>query len=462
MTPRQILLPALSLVLGACAGPPPPPPRPTAPSEITAQLLTRSLGDEGLQRFLRENLGQVPATWDFEALSWAAFYFHPSLEVARAQWAAARAKVQTADARSNPVVSLGPGYNSTREPGVSPWFPSISFDFLLPTSPQRARLQEGARADAEMARLTVFTAAWQVRSELRAALAQVATATQRAAALREQAGAQRELLALLERRLASGFATAAEVSAARLACLRAETALTEAAQQHTLALARTAAALGVPRTALTGVALPGPTAGSALPALTLTDLLRQSLHARADVLTALAKLQSTEAALGGEVAKQQPDFHLGPGYQWDQGANKWNVTLSFELPLFHRNEGPVAEATARRAEAVAQFTAVQAQAIATIEQAVAAQSGAVTQIEQARRVRAEIAQQNALVQKRLALGAADQVERQTARLELAVADAALAEAESAAALAAGNLEDALQIPFPRLDALAHATPSSKP
>ncbi len=51
------------------------------------------------------------------------------------------------------------------------------------------------------------------------------------------------------------------------------------------------------------------------------------------------------------------------------------------------------------------------------------------------------------------LGAADQVEVQTVRLDCATAAITLLDAETAAALAAGQLEDALQVPFPNLSDL---------
>ena len=451
-----LMLPLVALAWGACATTAPPPALATTPDGAAAKYLARSLGDDELRQFLVANLGHEPATWDFEALSWVAFYYHPSLDVARAQWAVTRAVQQTAAVRPNPVVSIAPGYSSTRGPGLSPWFPAINFDFLLPTPEKRTRQQDVARADAEVARLAVLAAAWQVRSELRSALIAEAVATRREASRRAQAVVQRELLALLEKRLAAGATTAGEVSTVRLALLRAETAAVEAGGQQAMARGRIAPALGLPLGALDGVALPAPPAAVALSADALAAARRQSLQSRAEVLAALAKIQSAESALALEAAKQQPDFHLGPGYQWDQGANKWSVALNFELPIFHRSEGPIAEATARRSEAAAQFAVVQAQAVAAIESAATAQAVAATQLEHARRVRAEIEEQSIFAQQRLVLGAADQVEVQTARLELAASDAAVADAESAAALAAGQIEAALQIPFPHLAALADA------
>jgi outer membrane protein TolC len=189
----------------------------------------------------------------------------------------------------------------------------------------------------------------------------------------------------------------------------------------------------------------------------LADARRESLQSRADLLAALAKYLSAQAALELELAKQVPDLHLGPGFLWDQGSNKWTLGISFELPLLHRNEAPIAEATARRAEVAAQFNLVQAQAIAAIDSAVAAQRAAAAQLERAQQLKVEIEKQSTFTQKRLELGSADQVETLTARLDLIAAESSVIDAENAAAIAAGELEDALQLPFPHLATLADAS-----
>ena len=453
---RRLILPVVALALGACATTSPPPALAVTAESGAANYETRSLQDEGLRAFLAENLGSVPATFDADALNWVAFYFHPSLGLARAQWATTRAVQQSAAARPNPTITLTPGFNPNHDAGISPWFPSVNLDFLLQKSNRRARQQDIARTDAEAARLTVLAAAWPVRIELGAALTAVADAVRHEAALRAQAAAQGGMLALLAQRLSSGAASAADVSPVRLALVRTEAAIVAAASQQSAARAHVATALGLPVAALVGVTLPPSPPGGAIAVDALIAARRQSLQTRSDVLAALAKIQSAEAALALEAAKQQPDFHLGPGYQWDQGASKWSVALTFELPLFHRNEGPIAEAAARRGEAVAQFNAVQARAVAEIETAVAAKLTAASQLDQARRVRAELETQGALVQQRLALGAADRLEQSTTQLEVIVAAAAVADAESAVGVAAGQLADALQIPFPHLTALADA------
>lgn len=453
MNLRIVSTAAVALLLGGCATTPLPPPAPLSAAAGAAALSARSLDDPGLRRFLRDNLGREPAgPWDFEALAWTAFYFHPSLEVARAQWATARAAQTTAGTRPNPTISLVPGYNFTREPGLSPWFPAVNLDFLL-GSEKRTRQQAVARAESEAARLSVVTAAWQVRADLRKALLDLGTATARLTNLQEQANAQQQFSTRLEQRFALGRATASEVSVAHIAHLRAESALADAHGQILSARARLAAALAVPASALDRIELAPLPNSPALSPEALATARRESLQSRADVLLALARYESAQASLALEVAKQHPDLHLGPGYQWDQGANKWSLALSFELPLFHRNEAVIAETVARRAEVAAHFNTAQAQVIAALDSAVAAQSAATTQLETARRLADEFSAQAARAHQRLNLGAADDTERLTAQLELATARLAVTDATSAAALAAGQLEDALQIPFRNLAAL---------
>lgn len=446
------------LLASGCVAPSIPPADLTAENAARAYA-DRSLRDPELHRFLSRNLGRDPgADWDFEALAWTGFYFHPALGVARAQWATAQAAMRTAAQRPNPNLTLTPGYNFTREAGLSPWMPAVGFDLLLPTANKRELQQAIARADADAARLAVTTTAWQVRSDLRKALADWHAADQRGVALRAQAEAQRVLLRLLEDRHAAGSIAITAVTGSRSALLRAESAAADADGQMLGARAKVAAALGVPVAALEGIRLPAPVLPPALSPAAFEAARTEALHRRADVLAALAKYRSAHAALALEAAKSVPDIHLGPGYQWDQGANKWTLALALELPLFHRNEASIAEATARRTEAAAQFTLVQAQVIAAIDAAVAARQASEIQVTNARKLRAEAQAQQARARQRLDLGATDQVEIQTARLDFFTAESAAVDAENAAALAAGQLEDALQIPFPNLAALT--APSS--
>src|SRR6266496_284584 len=95
-----------------------------------------------------------------------------------------------------------------------------------------------------------------------------------------------------------------------------------------------------------------------------------ALLTRADLLAALAEYDASETALRLEIAKQYPDLHFNPNYEYDQGANKWRLGVSLELPVLNRNQGPIAEARAKRDETAARFTALQASIIGEIDSAV--------------------------------------------------------------------------------------------
>ena len=432
--------------------------RPISPQNTAATLAARSLNDEGLRVFLARNLGHEPApwplpAWDFETLSLVAFYYQPSLEVARAQWFVARAAVQTAAARPNPTLSLTPGYD-TNSSGTSPWFPSVNLDFLLETAGKRDHRTAIEQFTAESARLDVLAAAWLVRSELRRALIEVSALDRRQALLREQVGLERQTVTLLEQRVRAGMAAAPEISSAQMALLKAEGAAAEVERQAPLARNRVAQILGVPLTALERIRLEDMLAapGPFLSADEVPPARRLALQSRADVLAALARYEASQASLQWEVARQYPDLHLGPGYQYDLGENKWSLALTLELPLFNRNEGPLAEAEARRREAAAEFVAVQAHVIAEIDGAAAAQTAAAGQLDHLRRLQEELGKQSAFMQARLTAGEADQLESQNAKIELNLGRLALLDAEAGAITAAGQLEDALQVPLGNLPA----------
>ena len=146
-------------------------------------------------------------------------------------------------------------------------------------------------------------------------------------------------------------------------------------------------------------------------------------------------------------------MRLGSGYQWDQGDNKWNLAVTLDLPLFNRNEGPIAEAGAKRREAATQFIAAQARVIGELDAATAERSAASGQIAGLEKVTAELKKQAGLIELQIKAGAADQVESLGAQLELGVTRLTLLDAEAKAALAAGQLEDALRIPFTNLQSV---------
>jgi outer membrane protein TolC len=219
-----------------------------------------------------------------------------------------------------------------------------------------------------------------------------------------------------------------------------------------------AAAIGVPVAALADVELEFPLGAGPDPlaAVGEAEARRSALLERSDVRAALDVYAASEAALRLELARQYPDLHLGTGYQFDQGQNKWGLGIALELPLLNRNEGPIAEAIAARSEAAARFTALQAQVIAELEQGLAERRGALDQVAQLDERVALQESQVARARDALALGAIDRPALLASELELRGGELARVDARQALEQSYAALEAALQGPLLTPDALDHS------
>jgi len=437
--------------------------KPISPAQTAADFESRSLNDPNLKPFLEKNLQREltswPLTnWDFSALTLAALYYHPSLDVARAQWGLAQAGVRTAHGRPNPSLSMIPEYSVNPDKGVSPWVATINFDIPIETAGKRGYRMARAQHLSEAARLNLAVQAWLVRSHLRLALLEHATAQQRATLLQSQFEAQQQLLTLLEQRLAAGAAAAPELTPARVALLTVQTELADAKRQVRESRVRIAEAVGLPLTALDGIQIDWPMTPPAgeLPS---AGLRRQALQARADIRAALAEYAASQSALQIEIAKQYPDVHIGPGYQYDQGQNKWALGVTAELPLLNQNQGPIAESEAKRAEAAARFVELQAKVIAEIDRAVQSRLASEDQLKTSESLLQTQRKQADALQAAFRAGAADRYEASAAQLQAAIAELALLDARSKAQQALGQLEEALQVPFEALNSVEQGRPT---
>jgi outer membrane protein TolC len=457
---RCLLFIAIGLTLAGCAR---FQPKPLSPQQNAALLEDRSLTNEALKEFVETNSHRAfsawPTTnWDFDTLSWAAFYYHPSLEVARAQWAVARGGETTAAQRPNPTLTVTPGYDTTTKI-PSPWFPLTFLDIPIETAGKRKYRKAEAAHKSEAARWNVATVAWQVRSDLRAALIELTVADQRAGLLQREVELQQRVVELLQAQVRAGALAGSEAATFRIALIKARLDLIDAQRQAVEARTRVAEAVGVPLRALEGIKL----GFTGLEALELVNQMasaearRDALQSRPDILEGLAEYAAAESALQLEIAKQYPDVHLQPGYQYDQGDNKWTLGLVVDLPILNQNQGPIAEAEARRVETAARFNALQAKVLADIDRAAEsvrlAQRNSLT-------LRTLVEEQNARlndVAAQAKVGAVDQLELLHAQVESLTTELAQLDGRLKFQQSVGALEDAVHRPFETPGAVFEST-----
>jgi outer membrane protein TolC len=429
-------------------------PKPVVPGQTAAALEERSLTNAALRGFIETNLTHPlgywpPPQWDLETLTLAAFYYQPNLEVARAQLAVAQAGEVTAGQRPNPTLNVTPGRNFTTTT-PSPWLPLGSLDIPIETAGKRGHRRAQASHLAESARLNLAAAGWQARGDLRSALLELTAASRRERLLRAQLGLQAELVLRQEQQVQAGALSSSEVLPARVARQKAELDLAEARRQATEARAHVAEAVGVPAHALDGVQLvhawAAPGAGDAL---TTASARRAALTSRPDILGALADYEASQSALQLEIAKQYPDVHLQPGYEFDQGDSKWSLGLTVELPVLNHNQGAIAEAKARRQEAAAKFNALQAKVLAEIDKAEAAYQFATNSLAATEGLAAAQSKRLEDIRAQFNAGAAERVDVLSAQIEAAAADLLRLESQLKLQQSLAALEDAVQRPLPQ-------------
>lgn len=269
-----------------------------------------------------------------------------------------------------------------------------------------------------------------------------------AAALRErQRAIQVELVRALEKRLAAGEVSRPEVTLARISLDRTILLLRDAGKRIAEARVAVADAVGVPAAALEGHDVSFDFVNELPADLPPADVRRKALLGRPDILASLAEYEAAQSSLQLEIARQYPDIHLGPGYKWDQGDNKWSLGLSVTLPVLNRNEGPIAEAEARRAESAARFTALQARVIGESDRALAGYRESIGKLEAADALLASQRNRRQSVESMFRAGEADRLTLLGGRLEIETGALARLEALVGVQRTLGLLEDAAERPL---------------
>lgn len=431
--------------------------QPLSPAGMATSLDARRLDDPGFRRFAEANLSRSfpewpPKAWDFDLLTLAAMYYHPALDVARAQWGTALGGDKTAAGRLNPTLSAVPGYDFSSIPPLSPWIPAVSLDVPIETAGKRGYRIAHARHLTDAARLNIITTAWQVRSNLRTSLIDWSDARQREVLLQQQYAVQEKIVQSFQQRMDAGAASSVELGVVRIALQRIELELLRARRLSVAARIRVADAIGISVTALEGVELPGELFANTSPeGLTSVEVRRWALQSRADILGALAEYDATQSVLQLEIARQYPDIHLSPGYQFDQGDNKFTFGITAELPLLNQNQGPIAEAKARRTEVAARFEALQAKVITEIDGAVAAYRVSREELATLESLAATQRKQAAAVEQQEEVGEAEPLDLLNSRLESGASELAILDGRLRLQQALGALEDAMQRPIATLN-----------
>ncbi|MHB9071923.1 MAG: TolC family protein [Desulfobaccales bacterium] len=449
MRPSAFLALAVALTLiASCAS---FHPRPLSPAQTAAALEDRRLDDLKIKKFIEANLNRKiapwpPRSWDFSMLSLAAFYYHPDLDVAWARWQVAEAGKITAGQHPNPSISVPPGFIANPG-GSNPWLYGVSLDIPIETAGKRGYRLARAGHLAEAAYLDIATAAWKVRSRLRTALLDLYLSRESASLLKWQVAAQEELTKILAARFAQGEIPRPELTQAQISLDQVRLLWQEIQRQTAENRVRLAAALGLPVSAIRQVEISYAFLKRLPPTPLPPEVRRQALLSRPDILAALSSYEAAQSALQLEIAKQYPDLHLGPGYKFDDAKDKWTFGISLTIPVLNQNQGLIAEAKARREEAAARFSALQAGVIEELDRSLAGYLETLRKLKTAETLEAAEKTQEQAAQHRLQVGESDRLAVLSAQLILNKVALDRLQAFYQAQQALGLLEDAIKSPL---------------
>jgi len=181
-------------------------------------------------------------------------------------------------------------------------------------------------------------------------------------------------------------------------------------------------------------------------------LWRLQYPARLAVRSSLANIE-----LGARRACLQHNFlvsrsfnlswHIGPGYTYEETHSFFTLGASTIVPLFNRNQGPIAEAEARRKEAAAAFVERQAQVIARSERALAVYTATLKELSEAESLRKLQENQLQITQQAIRSGTDIRLNLDSVQIQILILERARIDALVRAQRALGELEDAVQKPL---------------
>lgn len=427
-------------------------PKAIDPQETADRLAAKDLNAPDLRRYM-ESQGYAPGsfpiqTWGLRELTLVAFYYHPQLAVARAQWRTAQAQKITAGQKPNPMFSSTIEHHSQTDGGISPWALGLGIDIPIEIGGKRQARIEQAEHLTEAAQLSIGQQAWEIRSQVQLSLIEHRAAAHKLGLLNREIELQTAIVQMLQKRLAAGLISDIDLATARLQLQKLQN--TQAADSAHLAelRAQLATAIGIPAPALNTVhlddAMPNAQSFDKLPG---AEVQRAALLNRLDIRSALARYDAAESRLRLEIAKQKPDIVLSPGYMFDQGDNIWSLGLSLLLSLANRNEGPIAEAEAGRELEARQFEALQARVINEQGLALAQYESRLAELEKAESMLQAQQQNMNRSERQFKAGQIDRLEWTTTQQEGLAAEQGRLEAITRLAKAQAALEDALQRPL---------------
>ncbi len=432
--------------------------KPINPQQTGAKILAKDPLSTDFKAYLIKQgykETEIPfASWGINELTASALFHHTKLDIAKAQLGLANAQLETAGHKQNPTLNASLARSNQANGDIRPWSYGLSVEIPIETAGKRAIRLEEAQHLAEVARIDVADAAWQLRSQIAQDLLRYHENMARQQLLQLEVNKHSEIVNMLQKRVDIGTLSNTELGAAKLIQQKTQFLFTSEQVKKEEIIASLAVDAGLSLEKFKQIPLAKVEIEAALTKQTnilkttdLQNLQQNALLNRLDVRRSLEKYAAAEAKIKLEVAKQTPDISITPGFIFDFGDKIWTLGFSSLLNLLNKNQTLIAEATQLREIEGAQFEALQANIIGDLSVANARYGAAQENLAAAKQQQSTQQAYMQKLNKQLAAGAIDRLELAQVALQSQLADTQLLAAQIEVLNAANTMQDLLQMPL---------------
>lgn len=424
--------------------------KPISAQKVHEAFEQRAISDQKFQDFLIAQ-GYQPSelplkSWDLKALTLCAHYFHPSLNVARAQWKAAQLAEKSAAEKPLPTINANFSRSNQANQDINPYAYQFSIDIPIETQNKRQIQIEGFSHLSEIAKLEIAQTAWQLRQQIANTLNEMRWHEAQQTLLTNEIAHYQSIEAMLEKRKQHGLASSLELSQAKLQLHASQMALENLKVQKITLQSQLADYIGLPLDVVKSLDL-NLTAADKQPITDAKNIQKTALLNRLDARIALEQYQVAENKLKLEIAKQYPDITISPGLAYEFGDTVWSLGFSGLMNLLKKNKVAIAEAEQVREVEVARFEALQANIIGEVNLA-NAQLAEIDQLHQQKKQQhASLMQTFSRTKAQFDAGEIDRLALTYAKLTLASSEKDIAQTQYQLEKAKIQLENTLQTPL---------------
>ena len=346
-------------------------PRPLKLQSTLNHYQKRSFLNPRIEAYARRYGGPLPKDfpyrWSLNELSVVAWHWSPTIAVLQARLREQKGIVKQVSLPPNPTIRFRPRY-SAKVLG-NPWTLGFTLDIPIETAGKIQDKVRQAKAILAARGWDILNEAWHIRMALRISLINWEYRRRMVRLKTELAQMEKSLVGLITSRFADGAIARTQLARIRLRDQRVLIAASQARAQTIIRLDQIAALFHVPPSQLRRIR-PEKKSLQFLPPpqrLKLGRNLRLAMANRLDVYALICRYEAAQQNLKYQIALQYPNIHLGPGYEFNRGIDRYSFGVGIALPIFDRNQGNIAAAAAKRQMIAAKLTALQSRIIGRIE-----------------------------------------------------------------------------------------------